>query len=307
MELQVENPTTDSLVPNEVIDGILVHPAASVMPPMRDDEFEKLVESIAERGLGEAIELRDGWLVEGRHRLKAVVLLRERGIPVEARKQPWQPLPGETVADYVLRKNETRRHLTRDQSLQCAADLFAMAEKERASAAEAGRFKVGEVHNPHGRNQYTSASAGADGETESTTPSERKARNRKKTENSRAGRFAKRTGASMHESRQTLKILDLGTPEEIAAVKSGVRKRRDVVKKIDERQSKEPSKKKQAVTRQAKPIDHPYKPSNDLEQQALKVWVAIFKKPFGIADKDEVLATFKAIRKAEQAGTGGAK
>lgn len=275
----------------EVIDGFSVHPAASVMPRMPEDQFNDLVESIAQHGLGEPIEFKDGLLVEGRHRLRAIALLRERGTVVEVRQAAWQPLPGETVAEYVERKNLHRRHMTDSQRLQCAAELHVMANEERAAD---GRIQPGEVRNPKGANQSTPAEANGERETDSTPTPDRRARNKAKTDRSSAGRLAKSSGETIHKARQALAVQKHGTPEEIAAVKSGEKTQPQVLKEIAARTGKPPAKKKQ------KPPQHPYTPKTDLQRDLLAGWVRLRDDKVPVTERAEAREAMRAILKAEE-------
>lgn len=276
----------------EVIDGFSVHPAASVMPAMPETQFHDLVESIATHGLGEPIEFKDDLLVEGRHRLKAIVLLRERGITMEVRKTEWQPLPGETVAGYVERKNLHRRHMTDSQRLQCAAELHVMADKERDAT---GRIKPGEVRNPVGSNQHTPPDGRVEGETDSTPPSDGRSRNKAKTDRSAAGRLAKAAGQTIHKARQALAVQKNGTPEEIQAVKTGKKTQPEVLKQIAARTGSPPPKK----TR--KPIAHSFEPTTQLQHDLLAGWVRLRDSKVAINERAQARDDMRAIFEAEAA------
>jgi len=277
----------------EVIDGFPVHPAASVMPPMATEQFDELVASIADRGLGEPIEFQGDTLVEGRHRLKAIVRLRERGTPIEIRKQQWQPLPGETVAEYVQRKNVHRRHLTDAQRLQCTAELLLLADKERAERGQGvGRIRPGEVRNPAGRNQRSAMRE--EGETDSFLTSDDRSRNRLKTERSAAGRLAKQEKTSIHKARQAIKVQKHGTPEEIAAVKEGRTTQPEIVKRIDERQRTSAAGKPKP-----KPINHPFTPTTQLQQDLLAGWVRLLDNKVPVTERQQARADMRLILAAE--------
>jgi hypothetical protein len=289
-------PDTTSSAGPETIGGYSVHPAASVMPAMSDKQFADLVESIAKHGLGTPVEFKDDLLVEGRHRLRAIVLLRERGTTVEVHKTAWQPLPNETVAEYVRRKNLDRRHMTDKQRLQCAVELQVMADAERAAAGDTfGRIAPGEKRNPQGRNQFTPASSKKEGETTATTPSDRRARNKAKTARSAAGRLANETGQSIHAARQALAVQKNGTPEEIAAVKSGSKTQAEVLQEIAARKKQKPA------AKQPKPVDHPFKPTTPLEHDLLKFWVRFRDSEVAVTERAEVRDVMRAILDAEEA------
>ena len=294
--------TKKAAVHMEVIDSFSVHPAASVMPAMPEKQFADLVESIAKYGLGEPIEFKEDLLVEGRHRLKAIVVLRGRGITVEVRKAVWQPLPGETVADYVRRKNLHRRHMTDGQRLQCAAELHVMADAERAAAGhEAGRIQPGEVRNPSGSNQYKSEATKAEGETHPTPPSDRRACNKVKTARSAAGRLAAETGQSIHKARQAIAVQKNGTAEEIEAVKSGSKTQPEVLKEIATRKGS------QSVKKKPKAIDHPFTPTTPLQHDLLAGWVRLRASKVAINERAQAVADMRAILDAEEVASQSAK
>ena len=50
----------------------------------------------------------------------------------------------------------------------------------------------------------------------------------------------------------------------------------------------------------AKPIDHPFKPSDDFERAALRVWTRLVEKELGVADKARGRQVMRAIFKAEE-------
>jgi len=292
----------DTSVAFEVIDGFRVHPAASIMPDMIDEQFTNLVESIAEHGLGEPIELKDDLLVEGRHRLRAIVKLRERGTAVQIRTAPWQPLPDETVAEYVKRKNCDRRHMTDSARLQCAAELLLMADKERAATGCAnGRIQPGEVKNPNGLNQHSPREASLDGETDSTPPSDHRFRNKSKTERSAAGRLAKEEGQTIYKARQALAVQNLGRPDEIKAVKSGKKTQPQVLTDIAARTGKQAAKKK------PKPIDHPFTPTTPLQHDLLPGWIRLRDSKAAINERQQARDDMRAFFNAEEGAEGGSK
>lgn len=280
----------------EVIDGYEVHPAASVLPNMPEKQFNDLVDSIAEHGLGEPVEFKGDLLVEGRHRLRAIEVLRERGVQVELRKAEWQPLPGETVPDYVRRKNVRRRHMTDSQLLQSTAALLVMADQERAAAGYvAGRIQPGEIRNPGGSNQYTPVGAAEDEETDPTPPSGRRLDNKTKTARSAAGRLAAETGQTVYKARQALAVLNKGTPEEIEAVASGKKSHAEVLKGIEAREANPTSRK------QPKTIPHAFKPTTQLEHDLLAGWVRLSDSKVPVTEKASARAVMRAILKAEEA------
>jgi len=279
----------------ERIDGYAVHPAASAVPSMSDDQFDALVASIAERGLGEPIEFRGEELVEGRHRLKAIVLLRERGKSVEIRKQEWQPLGDETVAEYVKRKNLHRRHLTDAARLQAAARLFLLSEEERKDREHGnGRIQQGERRNPTGRNQRSAPKE--DGETDSFPATDARSKNRRKTDRSSAGRLAAQENTTIHRSRQALKVEKDGTPEERAEIEAGRATQKDIVKKINERQKKVPA----AKPKKQKRTEHPFTARTELQHDLLNGWMRLLDDKVAIDERAQARVDMRLILDAEE-------
>lgn len=110
-----------------------IHPAALALPEIPDKEFNELVADIAAHGLLSPIELLDGQVIDGRHRLKAckVAQVEPRFVEVELGSQS----PGQ----YVWSLNGVRRHLTASQKGMVAAELkphFAAEAKDRQIASQ---------------------------------------------------------------------------------------------------------------------------------------------------------------------------
>lgn len=97
---------------------VSIHPAAKVVPEMTDVEYSELVASIKASGLLVAIELLDGKVIDGRHRLKAC---RELDIDPHFAEIT---LNGMTPGEYVWATNGIRRHLTASQKATVAVELL---------------------------------------------------------------------------------------------------------------------------------------------------------------------------------------
>lgn len=96
-----------------------IHPLASAFPPMAEDDFAKLMESIKERGLQTKIVLLDDMILDGRNREEACFRL---GIPPIFRE--YDPtVDGEHLVDFVTDANLHRRHLTAGQKAALAVEL----------------------------------------------------------------------------------------------------------------------------------------------------------------------------------------
>lgn len=90
---------------------------AFIFPPMLDEEFDKLVNSIQENGLVEPIALWRGEIIDGRHRYKACQQLGIESRVVEL-EDDIDPIA------YIIAKNEVRRHLTTSQRAMIAYKLI---------------------------------------------------------------------------------------------------------------------------------------------------------------------------------------
>ena len=94
---------------------------ALLFPPMLDEEFDNLVNSIKENGLLEPIALWHGKIIDGRHRYEAC---KETG--VECRfvelEEDIDPIA------YIIAKNDIRRHLTTSQR---AIIAYKLVEKSK--------------------------------------------------------------------------------------------------------------------------------------------------------------------------------
>ena len=100
------------------------HPAASVFPMMRGDEYQELLYDIQEHGLREPILLCDGQILDGRNRFR---VCREIGIEPAFRK--WDGKAGSPLS-VVLSLNLHRRHLTSSQRAAIAVEILPLLERE---------------------------------------------------------------------------------------------------------------------------------------------------------------------------------
>jgi hypothetical protein len=111
-----------------------VHPAADLLPPMTDEEYDGLKADIAKHGLREKIVKYQGAVLDGRHRYRACV---ELGVTPE-----FEDYAGDDPVAYVLSKGLHRRSLTSSQRAMIAVEaekMLAAAAKERQRAG--GRTK----------------------------------------------------------------------------------------------------------------------------------------------------------------------
>jgi len=263
----------------EVIAGYPVHPAASVFPLMEGREFEEFVQSIADNGQREPVDLQGNLLIEGRNRARAVELLRQRGHDITLRTKQWEPQPGQTVAEYVADKNLHRRHFTDSQRAQIAAELVPLIEAERAAIQKESRIKPGEVRNPGGRNQH---SKDRKANAKSLSPADKVARNKAKAARTTAGKIKEMANVTEHKAKEAMRVRKEGSPEDIAAVKKGDKKPLDVPRRGGMAGAKK--------ARASQPID--------LEAEVAKRWQK-FKKAFEVADLPEVRRIVTALINSE--------
>jgi ParB-like chromosome segregation protein Spo0J len=102
-----------------------IHPAATVFPPMTDEEFEGLVTDMQANGQREPIVLHEGAVLDGVHRLKACERLGREPLTRE-----WAKDHGDPVA-YVISVNLHRRHLSSSQRAMIAERLANLKEGHR--------------------------------------------------------------------------------------------------------------------------------------------------------------------------------
>jgi hypothetical protein len=132
------------------------HPLASLIPPMRADDYAALRDDIAMNGLLQPIVLHDGKILDGRHRYRACLELG-----VEPRTSVYD---GDAPLAYVVSANIARRHLTADQRAVLAVRLKApLAEEARRRQHAAGQFGTlgGRGHRREDRAHASAPSDGA--------------------------------------------------------------------------------------------------------------------------------------------------
>lgn len=106
------------------VGNIEEHPALSLVPVMRAEEFADLKADIADRGIQVPVELTEaGLLLDGRHRFRA------------AKELGFEDVPARTIApdneeEYVLKAAVLRRHLTDDQRAMMSA-MWKVDQPER--------------------------------------------------------------------------------------------------------------------------------------------------------------------------------
>ena len=116
------------------------HPLAEVFPPLADEEFQLLRDSIRQNGLVHPVILFDGKILDGRNRYKACEL--EGVVP------RFEEFIGDAPAQFVTDQNLRRRDLTAGQRAAIAVELLPFRERE---ASERKRRLSGLRSNPGGK------------------------------------------------------------------------------------------------------------------------------------------------------------
>ena len=107
------------------------HPAATIFPLLDGDDFRDLVEDVRQHGLRDPVILLGNEIVDGRNRFRAAMAA---GVPLRFEELP----PNVDPVDYVMSRNNVRRHLTpsqRSMSVQVARRLKAEARARGTGAA----------------------------------------------------------------------------------------------------------------------------------------------------------------------------
>lgn len=97
--------------------GYALHPLAALFPPMQDDEFLALCESIRLHGQREPVLVWDGLILDGVHRTRACMRLG-----ITPRTEAFEG-DGAAAQAMVLDLNLHRRHLSTSQRAMIAAGL----------------------------------------------------------------------------------------------------------------------------------------------------------------------------------------
>lgn len=112
----------------------LIHPAAEIPPPLAEDDYKALLDSIAQHGQQHPIILFEGRVIDGRHRYQACC---ELGIVPRVEHYAGNLTPLE-----IVRLNLARRHLNAGQkaivSLSIEAYEAVLAKERQLNAAIRG-------------------------------------------------------------------------------------------------------------------------------------------------------------------------
>lgn len=92
-----------------------LHDLCKLFPPMPEDQFNSLIDSIRDHGLLTPIMLHEGKILDGRHRYKACINL---GI-----EPSFEDYEGDDALGYVIALNLSRRHLDESQRAMIGARI----------------------------------------------------------------------------------------------------------------------------------------------------------------------------------------
>lgn len=293
----------------ETICGLKVHPVANMFPLLEGDDLKQMRDSIRENGQRIPVIVDGDTLLEGRNRARCVEMLQSEGVAITLHTQQWSP-PSQMAsqAEYIWDVNVTRRHLTPAQRAQSATEILPLIEKEKAAAQSASRIKPKEIRNPEGRNQHTPTGKA---ETKSPPPSDASGCSAEKVARSTVGKVAALAKVTPYAAAQAVKIKKEARPEDVAAVKAGTKKPREVLAKVKkEMPAHEIS---AAAKKTPKKIDHPFVPKDGFEYDALRAWVKWVDTTLSVSEKPRAREVLRKVFQAEEAAEkakgrkGGAK
>lgn len=277
--------------PLEVIGGFTVHPAASKFPLMVGKDFDELVEAVHRAGTVTAVEMHKGQLIDGRNRVRAVEVLRSRGIEIELPTIEWQPVGDETVEEHIYAVNVHRRHLTDDQRVALATLFLPLIRQRTHERQAATRF---------GRDGRPAAALTSALPVQPAGGTPRTGRD--KDAASAVGQLAMLSNVSRHKALQAAKLYDRVSngdipPESLDAVTSGKALLRDVVPG-----KQRPAARKTSVTvcdhtasDECVVVDEP----EVTEDEVRRRWER-FKMPFAISDHSVLRRVLSRIIAEEQ-------
>lgn len=98
------------------------HELALLFPPLADDDYERLRQSVTEQGLLEPVVLHEGQVLDGIHRQRVCF-----EVGVQPRYTDFQ---GKDALGFVVAKNAARRQMTRDQVADLGRRLMPMYEAQ---------------------------------------------------------------------------------------------------------------------------------------------------------------------------------
>ncbi|APZ92174.1 hypothetical protein [Fuerstiella marisgermanici] len=117
-----------------------IHPAADLLPLMTDTEYAELKQDIANTELRDNIVLWNDRILDGRHRIRALI---ELGINWKMHVDRYDEIEIPDPVAFVVSKNLQRRHLSSSQRAMVAAKAKGYYECEGKEAQREGGKKVG--------------------------------------------------------------------------------------------------------------------------------------------------------------------
>lgn len=117
--------------------ALCAHELALLFPPMADQAYQELRESIRKHGLREDIILLEGLVLDGIHRYRAC--LDEEIAPTFSNYSP--DFDGKSPEEFVMDKNFHRRHLTLSQMAAIGSQYLVIEEKAAKARQKETQFK----------------------------------------------------------------------------------------------------------------------------------------------------------------------
>lgn len=117
------------------------HPLGAMFPPMGDEEYDRLIASMKERGFDsdQKIVLFEGKILDGNNRYTGARKARVEPLFTEFKGTPIEAM------SYVVGKNLARRNLTPSQSAALGAELVEMMDKAEKAVRDAEKAAAKEA------------------------------------------------------------------------------------------------------------------------------------------------------------------
>lgn len=133
-----------------LLDDVMLHPAANLLPMMSGPELDELAADIAEHGLQEPVVWFNGQLLDGRNRVAAIELIPDQQLRKELQARVTEPKNGKILPSdvdpyaYVVSANAHRRHLTSEQKPAAITALL----KSNPARSDRLTAKIAKVSHP---------------------------------------------------------------------------------------------------------------------------------------------------------------